>query len=87
MGHRVLLGIAKESERLQEMELVVVGLCVLAVEPFQDVGNPAENVSKQHNHGEKFYWMASPGGLAKGLILRVYEVLMRDRSPIENGID
>ncbi len=39
---------------------------------------PAENVSKRHSHGKKSYLKDPPRQLAKGLILRVYEVLTRD---------
>ena len=48
---------------------------------------PAENVSKQRNHGKESYLMASVRRLAKELIPRVYEVLTRDslRSPREHA--
>jgi len=40
---------------------------------------PAENVSKQYSHGKEIFLEGPPRQLAKGLILRVYGVLTRDR--------
>jgi hypothetical protein len=46
----------------------------------KNTDQPAEKVSKQHNHGKKSYPMTPAMQFVNQLILRMYEVLTRDKS-------